>query len=443
MTRASSHHIQSPLSGTLIVPGDKSLSHRSLIFAAMADGETRVHGLLEGEDVLDTAQVLRDLGAKIDKQGDEWVIQGVGKAGFQTPQNPLNFGNSGTSARLICGVLAASGVSATMIGDASLSKRPFGRVTKPLAQMGAQFDGDHLPLTIAPRSSALKAIDYTSPIASAQVKSCILLAGLGAMGATSVHEPVISRDHTERLLPLFGVPVGTRGHDDGSYTASLTGPAQLTAPSGTLFVPADPSSAAFAAVAALMVAGSEITLPNIGMNPTRAGVFDTLRDMGAQITYTNQRDIGTEPVADLRIKGTGPLNGVTVPASRIASMIDEVPILAMIAATANGTTHIPNLAELRVKESDRLALVALGLQACGAAVEEGPDSLTIHGSNGKPLTGGATIAAELDHRIAMSFLVLGAITTNAITIDDITPINTSFPNFVDLMNGLGTQIDKV
>lgn len=439
--QAISHFVSQPLKGTLTVPGDKSCSHRAIIFASLATGETIIHGLLEGEDVMHTAQVMRDMGADIQRHDNAWQVTGVGDAGLETPSGSLDFGNSGTSARLLCGVLSGYAVQATFVGDASLSSRPFGRVTRPLSQMGAVFDGETLPLSVTGQST-LMPMHHHSKIASAQVKSAILLAGLQAKGTTQVTEPVISRDHTERLLPAFGVPVSGTTDTDGRYTASLEGPAALHAPDAPLYIPADPSSAAFPTVAALMIKGSAIILPGVGLNPTRIGLFDSLRDMGADLQYHNQRIVGAEPVADIHVAGTGALNGITIPASRIPSMIDEVPILAMVAALANGTTHIPNLAELRVKESDRLAIVASGLQACGVAIEEGPDSLTIHGLNGQQPQGGAIIAAHLDHRIAMSFLILGAACADPVTIDDTTPIDTSFPDFVRLMNGLGLQIDN-
>lgn len=380
-----------------------------------------------------TAAIMRQLGAAITRDGDTWHVRGVGRDGFLRPASDLDCGNSGTSARLLCGLLSGCDFPVRFVGDASLSKRPFGRVTRPLSEMGAVFDGDHLPLTLT-GSSTLSAIDYTSPIASAQVKSAILLAGLSASGLTKVTEPVKSRDHTERLLPAFGVDVGVDG-----LTASIEGGQSLSAPDTPLYIPADPSSAAFPSVAATLVAGSDITLQGVGMNPTRTGLFDTLREMGADITVLNEHIVGAEPIADLHIQ-YAPLTGISVPEDRIPSMIDEIPILAMAAATATGTTHIPGLAELRVKESDRLALVASGLQVCGVDVEEGEDSLTIHGTGGKALKGGAEIAAELDHRIAMSFLILGAACENPVTIDDITPVNTSFPGFVKLMNGLGLRV---
>ena len=431
--QADSSYITTPLTGTLRVPGDKSCSHRAVMFAARAEGNTFIHGLLEGEDVLATIGIMRQMGAAISKDGGIWHVRGVGESGFSAPPGDLDCGNSGTSARLLCGLLAGCDFSMRLVGDASLSKRPFGRVVTPLTRMGAVFDGDRMPLTLT-GSASLIAIDYPSPVASAQVKSAVLLAGLSADGVTSVTEPVKSRDHTERLLPAFGVDVETDG-----LTVRIQGGQTLTAPEEPLFIPADPSSAAFPAVAALLVPGSDITLSGVGMNPTRIGLFDTLRDMGADISFMNERMVGAEPVADIRIKHSI-LHGITVPEDRIPSMIDEVPILAMAAALAEGITHIPGLAELRVKESDRLAIVAAGLQACGATVEEGKDSLTIHGTAGKALTGGASIAAALDHRIAMSFLILGAACETQVTIDDITPVNTSFPGFVSLMNGLGMGI---
>ncbi len=432
-----------PLVGTVRVPGDKSISHRSLMLGAIAVGETVIHGLLEGEDVLHTAAAMRLLGAQADRDSDGvWRVRGVGLGALQEPAQVLDMGNSGTAARLLMGLVAAHPITCVFTGDASLNKRPMARVTKPLEQMGARFvgrSGGRLPLTVV-GSDQLVPITYRLPVASAQVKSAILLAGLNTPGTTTVIEAEPTRDHTETMLRHFGATVTTERQEDGALAVTVTGQPELTGRS--IHVPADPSSAAFPLVAALLRPGSEIVLKDVGMNPRRTGLYDTLIEMGADITFENQRDEAGEPVADLRVKHSR-LRGVVVPADRAPSMIDEYPVLAAAAACAEGTTVMLGLKELRVKESDRLAMVADGLAACGVSREVGADdSLTVHGT-GEPPKGGALIATAMDHRIAMSFLVLGTASAEPIQVDDGAFIETSFPGFVDLMNGLGAKISEV
>jgi 3-phosphoshikimate 1-carboxyvinyltransferase len=423
MSKAQSNRSR-PLTGTVKIPGDKSISHRAAILGALAHGETRVSGLLEGEDVLSTCAAMRALGATVEKvpgNSGEWRIQGGGVEALSAPSEDLDMGNSGTAVRLLMGFVAALPFPCTFVGDASLSKRPMQRVMTPLGQCGATFDAadrGQLPLTVT-GSSPAKPIDYELPVASAQVKSAILLAGLNAEGETRVVEPRPTRDHT-----------------GGGRSIRLVGGQRPTA--RNVVVPADISSAAFPLVAALLVPGSEVTLPNIGVNPLRTGLLDALALMGAYIKQENQRTEAGEPVCDLRIKASH-LRGADIPASLAPAMIDEYPILAAAAACADGTTKMSGLAELRVKESDRLAAVAQGLERCGVKVEESADSLTVYG-NGKSPRGGGLIETHLDHRIAMAFLVLGMVTDEPVSIDDAAPINTSFPGFTELMNGLGANI---
>lgn len=427
-------------SGTARVPGDKSISHRALMLGGLAEGETIISGLLTGEDVLRTADSLRALGARIEQSDDGfWRCHGVGADGLQTPAHDLDMGNSGTSTRLLMGLIGGRGITATLTGDASLTKRPMKRVMTPLEMMGITFtaaDGGRLPLTVH-GTNAPKPIEYRLPVASAQVKSAILLAALAAKGKTTVIENTPTRDHTENMLRAFGAHVETKILSDGAHAITIEGPQNLTG--CAIDVPSDPSSAAFLTVAALLTEGSEIKLPHICINERRAGLYATLKEMGADIEFRNRRSEGGEPIADLVIRGTGPLRGITVPPERAASMIDEFPVLAMAASCARGVTRMEGLAELRVKESDRLEMIAQGLRACGVAVETGEDWLAVHGA-GKPPRGGAFIATALDHRIAMSFLVLGMTTDEPITIDDSAPINTSFPDFTTLMNDLGANI---
>lgn len=429
----------SPLNGTARVPGDKSISHRAIMFGSLAVGETMISGLLEGEDVLCTAEAMRAMGAKISRGGDGlWRIYGVGTAGLREPSTVLDMGNSGTSTRLLMGLLAGLPITATFTGDASLTKRPMRRVMTPLEHMGARFmarQDDKLPLTMRGAESALP-IEYRLPVASAQVKSAILLAGLNASGATTVIEDTPTRDHSENMFRHFGLDVTVTDLEDGAQAITVKGH-QVFQPCA-IDVPGDPSSAAFPAVAACITEGSDIVLPNIGINPRRTGIFTCLKEMGASIEFKAPRIQAGEPVADLHIKHA-PLKGMTVPEHLVPSMIDEFPVFAMAAACAEGATVMTGLEELRVKESDRLAMIAKGLEACGVKLEMGEASLTIHGT-GKPPKGGAEIETALDHRIAMAFLVLGGVSEEAIAIDDAKPISTSFPGFADLMNDLGAQI---
>lgn len=429
-----------PLSGTAPVPGDKSVSHRALILGALAVGETRITGLLEGEDVLDTGRAMRAFGAEVERVGDgEWRVQGVGVGGFREPENVIDCGNSGTGVRLIMGAMATCDISATFTGDASLRGRPMGRITEPLAGFGTRAygrRGGRLPLVLVGAANPMP-VRYTTPVPSAQVKSAVLLAGLNAPGETVVIEHEATRDHTERMLGGFGATIRTETTPEGRVI-TLTGQPELTGQ--TIAVPRDPSSAAFPVVAALMVPGSDILVPGIGLNPTRAGLFDTLREMGADITFNDERIEGGEPVADLRVRFSA-LKGIEVPPERAASMIDEYPILSALAATAEGRTVMRGVKELRVKESDRIDAMARGLEACGVRVEEGEDFMIVHGCGADGVPGGATVESRLDHRIAMSFLCLGLMSRAPITVDDGGPIATSFPSFVTLMRDLGATIE--
>ncbi|NTU76582.1 MAG: 3-phosphoshikimate 1-carboxyvinyltransferase [Alphaproteobacteria bacterium] len=427
-----------PLSGAVTPPGDKSISHRSIMLGGLARGTTTVRGLLEGEDVLSTVAALRKLGADIAKEGDVWRIVGAGLDGLREPDDVLDLGNSGTSARLLMGLLGTRPFTSFFTGDASLRKRPMARVIAPLEEMGAHFmscASGRLPLAVQGAAEP-KAIAYRLPMPSAQVKSAVLLAGLSAAGTTTVIESVPTRDHSERMLRHFGAQLVVEKTLEGAEAISLTGRPQLTGQE--IIVPADISSAAFPLVAALLRPQSRLTLLNVGMNPRRAGLVQTLQEMGAKIQLANLREACGEPVADLQVEASE-LKGVTVPAERAPSMIDEYPALAMAAACAAGTTRMRGLGELRVKESDRLALVAEGLKACGTRLDIEGDDLIVYGA-GKPPQGGATIATALDHRIAMSFLVLGTATAEPIKIDDGRPIATSFPGFVGMMNALGAGI---
>ncbi len=433
----------SPLSGTQRIPGDKSISHRSLMFGGLAQGETLISGLLEGEDVIATALAMRAMGAKI-ARGDDglWRCEGVGIGFLKEPEDILNMGNSGTSTRLLGGLIAGHPINAVMTGDASLRKRPMKRIMTPLSEMGAEFmtrEGGRLPMTIK-GTDAVKGIEYRLPVASAQVKSAILLAGLTSDEKVTVIEETPTRDHTENMLRAFGHEIEIEELEDGAAAITVTGGQQLKG--CAVDVPSDPSSAAFPCVAALINEGSGITLPRICMNERRNGIYTTLIEMGAEIEFKNERIEGGERTADLVINGTGVLKGIDVPAARVPSMIDEFPVLAVAAACADGTTRMTGLAELRVKESDRLAVMADGLSKCGVRLEMGEDSLTIHGT-GKPPKGGVEVETHLDHRIAMSFMVLGTVTDEPVRVDDGQPILTSFPNFIDLMNDLGCDIQDV
>ncbi len=428
-----------PLRGMFAVPGDKSISHRAIMLAASAVGETAISGLLEAADVLATVAAMRALGATIERDGGVWRVQGRGVGGLVEPATVLDFGNSGTGARLVAGLCASHPFTSFLTGDASLNGRPMRRITVPLSEFGAHFvsrSGDRLPLAVRGAADP-RPIRYALPVASAQVKSAILLAGLNAPGATTVIEPQPTRDHTERMLRHFGAEVRTAVGDEGALHIILTGQPELIA-GGEISVPGDFSSAAFPLVAALVTPGSRVTVPGVGINHHRTGLMTTLREMGADLTAVNERDAGGEPVADLRASAST-LDGVDVPAERVPSMIDEFPILAVAAARARGLTRLTGLAELRVKESDRLAAIARGLSANGVAVEAGADWLTISG-NGAPPAGGGSVTTAFDHRIAMAFLVLGGAARAPVTIDCGAAIATSFPGFIDLMNGAGSRI---
>jgi 3-phosphoshikimate 1-carboxyvinyltransferase len=426
------------LSGRARVPGDKSISHRALILSAMTVGESTVAGLLEGEDVMNTAQAMRDLGARLTRGEDGvWRIHGVGVGGFAAPEKPLDFGNSGTGCRLVLGAVGGCPIKATFDGDASLRKRPMRRVLGPLERMGlrviAEAEGGRLPLTIEGARDPIP-IEYESPVPSAQLKSAVLLAGLAAPGETIVIESEASRDHTERMLKHFGAKIVSKPHGEHGRRIVLHGQPELEP--ANVVVPADPSSAAFPMVAALLVPGSELVLENVMTNPLRTGLFTTLREMGAKIETIATRDDGEE-VADLRVI-TSKLKGVDVPPERAPAMIDEYPILAVAAAFAEGTTRMRGLKELRVKESDRLEATAAMLRANGVAVEIEGDDLIVHG-NGMA-QGGGEVATHMDHRIAMSALVMGLASEQPVHIDDSAFIATSFPGFVELMRGLGAEL---
>ncbi len=437
--------ISSPASsfaGTITVPGDKSISHRALMLGGLTVGTTRVHGLLEGEDVLCTAQAMRAYGARIVRGDDDvWQIDGVGVGGLAEPEDVIDLGNSGTGARLLIGLAASHPVTSIFTGDASLRRRPMRRVTEPLRQIGAGFvgrDGDRLPIAVTGAASPMP-IEYRTPMASAQVKSAVLLAGLNAPGETAVIEATPTRDHSEHLLRHFGAQVAVTEMPDGARRIAVTGQPELTP--AEVRVPGDPSSAAFPIVAALLTPGADITIRNVGINPLRAGLLTTLQEMGGDIELTNRREQQFEPVADIRVKGSE-LSAIAVPPERAASMIDEYPVLAVAAAAAAGKTELRGLAELRVKESDRIAAVATGLSALGVPLQELEDGLIIEGSGSRPPSGNqqVTVATEMDHRIAMSFLVYGMAARTSVGIDDAGVIDTSFPGFVGLMNMLGARI---
>jgi 3-phosphoshikimate 1-carboxyvinyltransferase len=430
-----------PLNGRIAVPGDKSISHRALMFGALAIGETRITGLLTGEDVLRTAAAMRALGATVTQDPDGlWRVAGRGIGGLTEPDDMLDMGNSGTAARLLCGILASHPLFAVMTGDASLRGRPMRRVTDPLTATGARFaarEGGRLPLAIEGARDALP-LDYRVPVPSAQVKSAVLLAGLNAPGITRVEEPEATRDHSENMLRHFGASVRVEISGAGRVI-ELQGQPELLA--ADVVVPGDPSSAAFPLVAALLVPGSTVIIPGVGLNPLRTGLLLCLEEMGAGIVVRNRRTEGGEPVGDLEITG-GPLRAIDVPPERAPSMIDEYPILAVAAAFADGPTAMRGLKELRVKESDRLAATATLLSVNGVRVEIEGDDMIIHGT-GAPPSGGGVVATHMDHRIAMSAIVLGLATAAPVTADDAGFIDTSFPGFVGLMNGLGATIRSV
>jgi 3-phosphoshikimate 1-carboxyvinyltransferase len=416
-----------PLRGDFEVPGDKSMSHRALILGGMAEGETRISGLLEGDDVLHTAEAVRAFGAEVERRGPgEWTVRG---AEWQNPAGPVNCGNSGTAARLLMGAAAGFPISATFAGDSSLSGRPMERVLAPLRAMGARTEGGTLPVTI--HGGDLHGIRFVNEKASAQVKSAILLAGLRASGEVEVVEPVASRDHSENMLRAFGCEVQSEG-------GAIRLGANRTLTGTNVLIPGDPSSAAFAIVAALIVPESKITIRKVMANPLRTGLITTLGEMGADLSFENEQSEGGEAIADLTVAASS-REGVEVPAGRAPSMIDEYPILAVAAAFARGRTVMHGLAELRVKESDRLAAVIAGLQACGVEAWEEGDSLIVQGAGGAP-RGGGTVRAHHDHRIAMSFLVMGLGAQQPVTVDSGDMIATSFPGFVPLMRSLGASI---
>ena len=434
-------HKSGPLRGQADVPGDKSISHRSLILGALSLGETRIQGLLEGDDVLDTGKAMQAFGAEvINHGGGSWSVHGVGVGGFAEPDQVIDCGNSGTGVRLIMGAMATSPIAATFTGDGSLNKRPMGRVTDPLALFGAQSHGrseGRLPLTLIGAAQPLP-VRYEVPMPSAQVKSAVLLAGLNAPGQTVVIEKEATRDHTERMLVGFGAEL-TVEQTDAGRVITLTGQPELRPQD--IIVPRDPSSAAFPVCAALIVEGSDVLVPNIGLNPTRAGLFYTLQEMGADLTFENMREEGGEPVADLRAKYSPDMQGIAVPPERAASMIDEYPILSVVASFAHGVTRMHGVKELRVKESDRIEAMATGLRAAGVTVQDGPDWWHVHGLGGA-VKGGALAATHLDHRIAMSFLILGMGAREGMSIDDGGPVATSFPIFEPLMAALGASIAR-
>ncbi len=429
-----------PLTGTADVPGDKSVSHRSLILGAMAVGETQITGLLEGDDVLDTAKAMQAFGAEVvNHGGGSWSVHGVGTGGFGEPDTVVDCGNSGTGVRLIMGSMATTPITVTFTGDASLNKRPMARVTDPLSLFGTLSvgrSGGRLPMTLVGAADPVP-VEYTVPVPSAQVKSAVLLAGLNAPGETVVIEQEATRDHTERMLAGFGAQIETEVTAQGRRI-TLIGQPELKPQQ--IAVPRDPSSAAFPVCAALIVPGSDVLVPGIGLNPTRAGLFTTLQEMGADLTFENMRDEGGEPVADLRARFSPDMVGIEVPPERAASMIDEYPVLSVVAANARGQTMMRGVKELRVKESDRIDAMAVGLRANGVVVDEGEDWWSVEGCEAGGVAGGQTCASHLDHRIAMSFLILGMAAKKAVSVDDGGPIATSFPIFEPLMSQLGAQI---
>jgi 3-phosphoshikimate 1-carboxyvinyltransferase len=429
-----------PLSGRIRPPGDKSISHRALMLGGLAVGETTIEGLLEGEDVLATAAAMRAFGATV-VRGDDgvWSVKGLGVGGLLEPEAVIDYGNAGTGVRLAMGIAGSHAFGATFTGDASLVRRPMGRIFDPLRRMGVLIlarSEDRLPATLRGPEMAVP-IEYRLPVASAQVKSAVLLAGLNVPGTTTVIEPVPTRDHTERMLAAFGADIETETGENGARIIRLEGRGNLKPQK--IIVPGDPSSAAFPIIAALIVEGSDVTIENVLLNPTRIGLIGTLGEMGADIAIDNRRTVGGEEVGDVRVRGSK-LKGVTVPPERAPSMIDEYPILAVAAAFAEGNTTFDGIGELRVKESDRIASVVAGLTANSVTVEEGPESIVVHG--GAKVRGGGTVATHLDHRIAMSFLILGLAAEEPVTIDDSGPIATSFPEFRGLMTGLGARFEE-
>lgn len=426
-----------PLRGRVRPPGDKSISHRALIFGALARGKTEIEGLLEADDVLRTAGAARSFGAALDRLGGgRWSISGAG--GLNQPQDTIDCGNSGTAARLLIGAAAGYPIEARFDGDRSLRRRPMNRVIVPLAQMGARFEdgASTLPLTVS--GGGLRGIAYRSPVSSAQVKSAVLLAGLQAEGETVVIEPERSRDHTERMLRAFGAEIDTVEIDGEAHPRVR----RSTLVSAPVYVPADPSSAAFPAAAALIVPGSEVRIADVLLNPLRTGLYDTFTEMGAELGLENERTPAGEPVGDFIVCADA-LRGTAPPRERAPSMIDEFPILAAVAAFADGEMRITGAEELRVKESDRIALMVTGLRACGVEVEELPDGMIVHGCGARGVRGGAEIRTAGDHRIAMSFLVLGMASQQPVVVDEAEMIQTSFPGFQDFMRTLGADIAEI
>jgi len=426
-----------PLQGTAAVPGDKSISHRALILGALAIGETRIAGLLEAEDVLNTAKAMRALGADLLRDGKgAWRVWGRGLGGLAELESVLDFGNSGTGSRLVMGAVATTAMTAVFTGDESLRRRPMKRVLEPLTLFGAEYsarDGGLMPVTLKGARQPL-AIEHEVAVASAQVKSALILAALNAPGRSRVVQRALTRDHTEQMLRAFGAKIAVEELKDGGEAVEVTGEVDLKP--ATVDVPRDPSSAAFPLVAALIVPGSEVTLPGVLLNPRRIGLIDALKEMGADITINNARESGGENVGDLVAKFSS-LKGIDVPAERAPSMIDEYPILAVAAAFAEGTTTMRGLEELRVKESDRLAAIVAGLRANGVTVEETEDGMAIEGRGPGGVPGGGLVTTHMDHRIAMSFLVMGLAARDAVSVDDVAMIATSFPEFESLMRGLG------
>lgn len=435
-------HRAEPLTGVAEVPGDKSISHRSLILGAMAIGETKISGLLEGDDVLDTAKAMQAFGAEVvNHGGGNWSVYGVGVGGFAEPGQVIDCGNSGTGVRLIMGCMATSPITVTFTGDASLNGRPMARVTDPLALFGAKAvgrKGGRLPMTIVGAAEPTP-VRYVVPVPSAQVKSAVLLAGLNAPGKTVVIEKEATRDHSERMLAGFGAEITVEDSEEGRVI-TLTGRPELKPQE--IAVPRDPSSAAFPVCAALITPGSDVLVPGIGLNPTRAGLFYTLQDMGADLTFENPREEGGEPVADLRAKYSPNMKGIEVPPDRAASMIDEYPVLSVVASFATGKTMMAGVKELRVKESDRIDAMARGLRANGVTVDEGEDWWSVEGLGPDGVPGGGTCESFLDHRIAMSFMVMGMGAQRPVTVDDGNPITTSFPIFEPLMTSLGAKLSQ-
>lgn len=430
-----------PFAGSIDVPGDKSISHRALILGACCTGETRIDGLLEADDVFATLEAVRALGAYVERDGAAWRVLGRGCGGLGEPDRVLDMRNSGTGVRLLMGLVGSHPFNTMFAGDHSLSRRPMKRIADPLSLMNIAVtarSGCRLPLVVHGTDQTIP-IEYRSPIASAQVKSAVLLAGLNTPGRTSVIEPIPSRDHTERLLSYLGAAVEVEPSADSGHRVSVAGHQELSG--RPIVVPGDVSSAAFPLVAALIVPGSRLVIRNVGLNPLRTGLLATLREMGASIREENPRDAGGEPVADLLVEASA-LVGVDIPEARVPSMIDEFPILAVAAAFARGTTRMRGLAELRVKESDRLALTARGLASCGVRVDLGQDWLEVHGK-GVPPPGGGSIEVQFDHRMAMSFLVMGLAAQYPVRVDDVCAIATSFPRFVELMTGIGGRLEEV